>query len=460
VSAAWSLRSRLTGTVLVTVGAVLVALAVVLYAAVQSTAWRQHDEALLARAQALAAIAEHDDEGYEMSLPREPAGQRPSYIEVWRLDGKVLARSASLASADLPRKAGPLGAEFSDVTLPDGRAGRMVVLHFLPRDEASRARAEPLVLVLAEGTEAIDTAVASLRGWFLVLGLAALGAIALVTAWSLGRGLRPLTDLAARIEEIDVRRLTTRLPADGQPAELVAPIHKLNELLARLESSFTRERQFTGDVSHELRTPLAGLRTLLEVTALADRSAPEYAAAIGSALAVVKQLGVLVENLLSLARLDAGQLAIEIEEVALRGLVDDCWKPHAALASSRSLRFSNSVPMNAIVRTDREKLRIVLGNLLANAAEYTDAGGWIEVNGISGGVLEVADSGPAIPDDQIERVFDRLWRGDVARSGTGLHCGIGLSLARALCESLSLSLTVASTTDRVVFRLTEGRGNL
>ncbi len=453
MSAAWSLRSRLTGTVLITVGAVLVALAVILYAAVRSTAWRQHDEALRARAQALAAIAEHDDDGYEMSLPPEPAGQSASYIEVWTLAGAVLARSTSLGSADLPRTAGALGAVFSDITLPDGRAGRMVVLHFLPRDEARNARAEPLVLVLAEGTEAVDTAVAALRAWFLVLGLAALGAIALVTAWSLGRGLRPLTELAAQLEEIDDRRLTTRVPSDGQPAELEVPIRKLNELLARLQSSFTRERQFTGDVSHELRTPLAGLRTLLEVTTLADRSAPEYAVAIGSALAVVKQLGILVENLMSLARLDAGQLAIEIEDVGLHGLVNECWKPHAALASSRSLRFSSSVSAEAIVRTDREKLRIVLANLLANAAEYTDAGGWIEVNEIPGGVLEVADSGPEIPADQIERVFDRLWRGDIARSGTGVHCGIGLSLARALCESLSLSLTVVSTPHRVAFRL-------
>ncbi len=447
----WSLRSRLTYVVLLTVGAVLVALAVVLYAVVRNTAWRQHDDALRARALALAAIAEHDDAGYEMSLPPESPGQPTSYIEVWTRAGDVLARSASLLHADLPRTGGSPGAEFSDITLPDGRDGRLVELQFRPRDEARSVHAEPLLLVLAEGTETIDVAVASLRTWFLVLGVGALAAIAVVAAWSLRRGLRPLTDLAAQIEEIDARHMTTRLRSEGQPLELVVPIHKLNELLARLEASFARERQFTGDVSHELRTPLAGLRALLEVTSLADRSAPEYASAIDTALVVVQQLGILVENLLSLARLDAGQLSPEIEDVALRGIVDDCWKPHVALAGSRSLRFTNAIPGDAVYRSDREKLRIVLANLLANAAEYTEPGGWIEVNPIAGGWFEVADSGPPIPDDQIARVFDRLWRGDAARSGTGVHCGIGLSLSYALCESLRLSLSVSSTADRVAF---------
>lgn len=453
MSARWSLRSRLAGAVVLATSAVLVVLAVVLYAMVRRTAWHQHDEALRARAQALAAIAEHDDEGYEMPLPPEPVGQPSSYVEVWTEAGEVLARSNSLRDADLARRDGPMGAEFLDATLPDGRAGRAVVLRFRPRDEARVARAAPLTLVLAEGTEPIDEAVASLRVWFLGLGGVALALIAFVTAWSLGRGLRPLTDLAAQIDEIDDRRLATRLPSDGQPAELEVPIRKLNELLARLDASFLRERQFTGDVSHELRTPLAGLRTLLEVTALAERSVPEYGAAIASALAVVLQLGTLVENLIALVRLEAGQLPIEVEPVGLRTLVAECWAPYAAIAAERKVRFANAVHADLTLQTDREKLRVVVANLLANAAEYTEVGGWIEVQGIPGGVLEVIDSGPSIPDEQVGHLFERLWRGDVARAGTGAHCGIGLALARAVCAHLSLSLTVASTPGRVAFRI-------
>src|SRR5262249_53543146 len=156
-------------------------------------------------------------------------------------------------------------------------------------------------------------------------------------------------------------------------------VSKLNDLLGRLETSFARERQFTADVSHELRTPLAGLRTLLEVTALTDRDTVEYKRAVADAHTVVLQLGALVENLLVLARLDAGQLPTTISDVNLRELVDECWKPHAAAAEARSLRFENHVPAT-VAQVDREKLRVILGNLLANAAEYTETGGWIEVD--------------------------------------------------------------------------------
>src|SRR5207248_2883925 len=150
--------------------------------------------------------------------------------------------------------------------------------------------------------------------------------------------------LAADIGEIDEGTLETRLRLDGQPAELEAPVRKLNDLLARLDASFAREREFTADVSHELRTPLAGLRTLLEVTALTDRTGADYRAAIAAALPIVVQLGALIENLLVLARLDNGQLEVEARAISLRALVDECWAPHAARAADRLLMFRNEVP--------------------------------------------------------------------------------------------------------------------
>jgi signal transduction histidine kinase len=112
------------------------------------------------------------------------------------------------------------------------------------------------------------------------------------------------------------------------------------------------------------------------------------------------------------------------------------------------------VPGEVVVSTDRDKLRVVIANLVSNAVEYTSAGGWIELSSTGDAVLDVADSGPPIPPDQLERIFDRMWRGDVARSATGLHCGIGLSLARSLAGCLGLSLTAMTGDDGSVrFRL-------
>jgi signal transduction histidine kinase len=375
--------NRITLALVGLVAAALLGLGIALYIGVRGAAWQQHDAGLVARAQALAAITESEVEGLELELP----AMRGAFAEAWGPDGEVLARSPSW-QGDLPARTGTF-----DLTLPDGRPGRAYGLRFHPRD-VEKPTQDQVLLVLAETTDDVAAAGATVRTRFLVLGAIILALFAGVTAW----------------------------------------------LMARVQAGMARERQFTADVSHELRTPLAGLRTLLEVSTRSPR--PEDAQA---ALAIVVQMCALVENLLTLARVDAGQIEIARNTVALRSLVDECWKPHAALAAERNLTLRNELPEGAVATTDREKLRIILGNLLSNAAEYTERGGWIAISAPPGALVEVADSGPPIADT--ERIFDRMWRGDAARAATGIHCGIGLSLARSLANVLDLRLTCRSGDD-------------
>ena len=442
-----SLRGRVTAAVLVAVALSLGSIAIALFVGARRAVWQQRDAGQLARARAFAALAEHDDDGYELELPPDLTPEAPTYLEAWTADGAVIARSQALAGRDLARSSAGAARVLWDGALPDGRPGRLCQLRFMPREEGARARARELTLVLAESTADVDATLASVRTWFAIVFVCSLAIVAVTTAWLAGYSLRPLTALTAQIAQIDDRRLATRLSVDRPPVELAVPIAKLNELFARLEASFARERALTAEVGHELRTPLAGLRTLLEVTALLDRSGAEYRTAIASALAIVVQLCALVENLLDLARLDGGQLELSQREVPLRALVDECWRPYADLAASRSLRFDNRIPADSIVTTDREKLRVVMANLLANAAQYTSVGGWIAVATGSDAVVDVTDSGPPIPAEHLDKIFDRLWRGDAGRSSTGVHCGIGLALARGLCTRLSLSLDATSQPD-------------
>jgi signal transduction histidine kinase len=316
-----------------------------------------------------------------------------------------------------------------------------------------------VTVVVAQGTEEARNTLATMSRWLWVLALAAFGAAAAATLVTVARGLGPARAVAAQIEGLDADGLDKPLATAGLPDEIEPVVRKLNELLGRLSAAFARERRFTADVSHELRTPLAALRTTLEVAAAQERSAPAYRAAIRDATALVTQTQALVTNLLMLARLDARQVEIETREVSLRALVDDCWRVCAPEAAGRQLRFTNQIAVETTVGSDPDKLRIVVANLLANAAAYTAPGGSVfvrEGDRTAGALFEVVDSGPPIPEEVLPRLFDRFSRADAARSG-GVHFGIGLALVRGVCEILGLEASAENAADgSVCFRIAGG----
>jgi two-component system heavy metal sensor histidine kinase CusS len=444
-----SLQRRLVLAVAVMMTVVISLVGVAMYGGAKRGAWKQFDDGLRARALALCALAEHDEDGYEMELP---AVYRP-YVRVYLPDGRVISdiKGQMVPNMERPRPPSPATDGFRDADLLSDfppRPAREVQVRCMPRDESGGA--EPIVLILAEDTENVTAAIDSVQRWFLLIAVLSVLATTAAAYLLVRRALSPLPQLATVIAGIDDKSLDKRLPLKGQPAELVAPVEKLNDLLARLSASFTRERQFTADVSHELRTPIAGLRTLLEVTSLADRSTTEYKTALADAQAIVLQLGALVDNLLLLARLDAGQIPLATSNFDLGELAAECWKPYAALAASRKLDLRNTIPTELSIDADREKLRSVLANLIANAVEYTEEGGWIELSSGQGTIIAVTDSGPPIPEEQLPRLFDRMWRGDAARAGTGVHCGIGLALAKSLCDAMGFALTARLREDQSV----------
>jgi heavy metal sensor kinase len=453
-----TLRARLTLSVVAVLALVLGVFSLVLYGAFGHALWMALDARLDTEVRALGEMAEEKPGGvlrFERegisALPEFGEHLPPAYFQVQRADGTVLARSRSLGAVDL---GGPDGR----LTLPDGRAGRRLARVMPARWAAAGSPPTSLRLVtvvVARGTETEDAALAHLRRLLWALGAVALAVAAAAAAFTVSRGLRPAEALAATLDRIDARHLGQRLLVPRLPRELEPAVTKLNELLARLDESFARERRFTADVSHELRTPLAGLRSLLEVAAMRERSASEYRAVIDEAMDIVRQMHTLAEDLLMLARLDANQIELVNERIPLHAFVDETWRPFAGRARQRRLSFANNVDGGVTLISDREKLRLVLRNLLSNAAAYTASGGRIEVRADDGCVLEVYDSGPAIPEEVMPRLFERFFRADSARSGGGVHCGIGLAVVQAVCVPLGLEVAVANLSDGGVrFRLT------
>ena len=457
-----SLLFRLTVAIVGVLTVLFICFSLVLHAGFSRALYRQFDGRLLGDAAAVAGMAEDESPQVEFeseSLPEFERGRRPAYFEAWLDDGRVLARSPSLGAGDLarhPEEAAPI---FADITLPDGRVGRAVQLRQPLRiEEPSRAEGRPprvsdrlVTVVVARGTEELFETLALVRGWLFGLTLLTLIAASGVALLVVSRGLRSTRALAAEISGLDASRLDSVLPSRGIPAEIAPVVAKINQLLARLRESFARERRFTADVSHELRTPLAGLRTTLEVAASLDRLASEYRAAIEQAGVVVLEMQALCENLLALARLDARLVPVHPQEVTLSTLVQSCWRSFEASARQRRLVFQNEIDVESRVMIDPDQLRVIVSNLLSNAATYTAPGGTIRalrsrVDAGSDLLLEVTNTGPPIPEDLLPQIFDRFVRGDATRSA-GVHCGIGLALVRGVSDALGLEVAAQNTAD-------------
>jgi signal transduction histidine kinase len=362
-------------------------------------------------------------------------------------------RSPDLGGRDLARAPAPALDEpvVASVRLPDGRAARQATLRFWPRRELGQER-DPrprleVTLVVARATDEIRATIDRVTAALVGVGAAAM-LLCLGIAFAVVRyGLAPVRALATAISEIREDELGGQLDAAAAPGELRPVVERLDELLRRLAAAFARERELTAEVAHELRTPLGGLRATLEVAlARDDRPAEKYRAALVECLEIVRHTERLVESLLSLARLDAGVVTVAAEPVALDALVREVLAPQARRAAARGVQVREALaPVE--VTTDREKLRVVLQNLLDNAVSYVDEGGAISVE-LSGRTLQVRNTGCLLTPEQAARVFEVFWRADAARSGA--HSGLGLALSRKLMQLLGGALTVHVSGDTFV----------
>lgn len=433
-----SIRGRLLIGTALGVSLAFVLSGVLVLVLARASLYAQFDEALLARARAVSALVE-EDETVEVEL--DPAGTPGDlvYVELWAGE-RVLLRSTNLGATDLVRDPGEL--EIRGCTLPGGGDGRQITFRFeARRDAVDRAAGPPTIvtLVVARPTDGVTSAVGRLA--VVVIGVGGLGTL-LCLAILVGVvrfGLAPLRSLAEAIGALREADLAVRLEAATTPRELRPVVERLDDLLRRLAAAFARERELTAEMAHELRTPLAGLRVTLEVSlSRDDRPAEKYRTALADCLAITRQTERLVETLLSLARLDAGSASPVTEPVELDALVRDVLADQAGRAEERRLAVvTELLPVTA--HTDRDKLRLVIHNLVDNAISYADTGGTIRVV-LAGRRLQISNTGCTLTATDVAHVFERFWRGDAARS-SGAHAGLGLALCKKLVAHLGGTIT-------------------
>jgi heavy metal sensor kinase len=268
----------------------------------------------------------------------------------------------------------------------------------------------------------------------LALALAVLGGYVLAS-----RMLAPVGAMASKAQRITADRLDERLPVENPDDEFGRLATVFNETLARLQGAFERLRRFTADASHELRTPLTALRSVGEVALRDHGDAVGHREAIGSMLEEVDRLTRLVDSLLMLTRADAGTAHLQREPLPLAQLVSEVVEHLRPLADEKSQHLLTALSSLVSVRADRTTLRQALINLLDNAIKYTPEQGEIRVRATldddGSGVVEVTDSGPGIPPEEHEKVFERFYRPDKARSREWGGAGLGLAIARWAVEA-------------------------
>jgi len=311
-------------------------------------------------------------------------------------------------------------------------------------DDRKPTEQQPLTLAVARDSTAILSQLRFLR-WLLFFASAAVILLSvLVAALTVRQGLRPLTAIADEIAAVRENDLATRVGNEDVPGELLPIKDRLNELLCRLEDAFKRERRFTADVAHELRTPLAGIRSTLEVTLTRIRDVNEYQASLSECLAISKNMQRMMDNLLTLARLDTQQITFRRVRIELAELVSSCWLSFSDRALERQIIFENSVPLEMTFESDPDNLSMVMSNILDNAVEYADKGGhiWLTARRTNDSIeITISNTGCKLTSEKATQVFDGFWRGDVSRANTGDHFGLGLSLVQRIVRALGGSVT-------------------
>jgi signal transduction histidine kinase len=375
-------------------------------------------------------------------------------------------KSPSLGEGSLPDPP-PLNGEqeaFATVTGPDGQTLRTLStgVRLRERPEAPRGRRPQknriVTVIVANDLAEVQQTLSKVLGGILLIGLATAAASAFLVVTTLRRGLRPLQHLGDEVSAIDATNLKERFSTARMPSELQPIAQRLNNLLARLETSFDKERRFSSDIAHELRTPIAEIKMMAEVALQwPEEGGPEK---FGDIAEVAGRMEAMTETLLALARWEEGGAKIRGDDVPMADLTSECWQPWEKRAQERALDVEIGVSDNLHMHADRDMLRHILGNLISNAVEYAPEQGSVIIGTVKSDDgnyvgVSVANSVDNITEEDVGNLFDRFWRRDPSRESESGHSGLGLSLAKACAEALSLDLSAFLDGRKLRFDLTE-----
>jgi signal transduction histidine kinase len=457
-----SLRFRLTGLFVLIFGTTLILFSVILFGAFKRSHQSEFDAALFNHAVDISRNLEIDMFG-EVSISGDallntgklfPFHLDKTLLQVLNPEGRIMARSRGLGHARLP-----LFRNDIDFALQHGAALRTIdsnvlrdapafvkssyrVLTYMVHD--TRVSPNTFILQIAAPMSLFEREVRNLALLFffsipVTFVVATLGGLYLSK-----RALAPVNAIIDKTKKLDSANLSERIPIPEVDDELRQLTLTLNELLDRLQLAFESQEKFVANASHELKTPLAIIRSELDLMASRPRSAEQTALMVTSMSQEIDHLSKLVENLLLLARIDAGVSSLSIQKVRLDELVIDVVSRLERTAHEKniSLRLNLVDGTEFETRGDPGLLQSMLQNLIENAIKFSPPSTSIEISLASRPqtlFFSVSDQGPGIPPQMRTKIFDRFYQLDQSKSRTP-GFGLGLSIANQIARAHNATL--------------------
>jgi heavy metal sensor kinase len=336
--------------------------------------------------------------------------------------------------------------QFRTVTV-DGQETRVCSMVIREGPPGSPPEGEALagVVQTAQPLTDVNQEVADLTRTLMTLIPLGLIITALGGAFLANRALHPVQQITRAAERIGAQDLSRRLPVTGRD-EFSRLAGTFNAMLERIERAFAQQRRFTGDASHELRTPLAVIKLNTSLALRGQRTAAEYREALETVDRAADQTTGIVQDLLLLARADAGQIRADQAPTSVADAARSAWDlAHGAVDHPPALH--TDIPPDLCVRARPDDLTRLLRNLLDNAVRHTPPDGSITVKALASGhqaTISITDTGEGIAQEHLPHIFERFYRVDAARGSARGGTGLGLAICEAIAHSCGGSLTISS----------------
>src|SRR5215469_1822087 len=452
-----TLRARVTTWYVGLLATALVAFGAALYFGLKGYLRASLEHSMSSEANAIAAdfVSFEEAKGVQWMAGEITEAYAPEqsgrFIRITRQDGKVLYESGDtrdpyIATSQISHPPVQQAEESFREEAQDG-GNRLLIFS----QSYSAASGTKFLIETGASLSQIDRVLSSLRRILLFITPLILIAAALGGHLLMSRPLRPLIELTEQAERIGTQKLGERLSVIKTGDEMERLSLSLNRMISRLEDALNHNRRFSADVSHELRTPLTILKGELEQVVQAPQLSDSMRESVGSSLEEIDRMSKIVENLLTIARLDSGADAMIRQTVDLSELVQWTFDQMHLLAEEKQIAMYNAHAPQVFILADPGRIKQVLVNLLDNAIKYTPSNGEIHVSVTAAqqtAVLAISDTGIGIPTESLPNVFDRFYRSDKARTRESGGTGLGLSIVQAICNAHGGTVRIQSEEGR------------